>query len=44
VCYEFYDKFKRKPEIWEEVFEFLGFMKVKNIYREMAVNAAKGEK
>jgi hypothetical protein len=41
VCYEFYDRFKSKPKDWKELFEFLKFVKVKNIYKEMAYNAAK---
>jgi hypothetical protein len=41
ACYEFYDRFKNKPHSWLEVFDFLRFMKVKNIFREMAVEAAK---
>jgi hypothetical protein len=41
ACYEFYDRFKRKPDNWIEVFEFLRFMKVKGIFRDMALEEAK---
>jgi hypothetical protein len=41
ACYEFYDRFKHKPASWKELFEFLKFIKVKNVYKEMALEAAK---
>jgi hypothetical protein len=41
ACYEFYDRFKHKPNDWKEMFEFLRYIKVKGVYREMAFNAAK---
>jgi hypothetical protein len=41
VCYEFYDRFKNKPSNWPEVFDFLRFIKVKNVCREIAAEAAK---
>jgi hypothetical protein len=41
ACYGFYDRFKTKPKDWKELFEFLKFIKVKTVYREMAVEAAK---
>jgi hypothetical protein len=43
VCYEFYDRFKHKPDNWMEVFDFLRFMKVKGIFRDIALQKAKGE-
>jgi hypothetical protein len=41
TCYEFYDRFKRKPDSWLEIFDFLRFMKVKNIFRDIAMESAK---
>ena len=41
ACYEFYDRFKQKPKTWLELFEFARFIKVKNVYRELAANIAK---
>jgi hypothetical protein len=31
-----------KPDNWMEVFEFMGYMKVKNMLKEMAVAKASG--
>jgi hypothetical protein len=38
VCYEFYDRFKNKPKDWMEVFDFLRFMKVQGILKEIAMD------
>lgn len=43
ACYEFYDRFKNKPRNWLEVFDFLRFMKVKGIFRDIALQGARGE-
>jgi hypothetical protein len=41
ACYGFYDRFKNKPKDWPELFDFLRFMKVDRIYKELAMNMAK---
>jgi hypothetical protein len=41
ACYEFYDRFKHKPDDWAELFDFMRFMKVKNTQRELALATAK---
>jgi hypothetical protein len=41
ACYEFYYHFKHKPDNWTEVFDFLRFMKVQEILKEIAVGMAK---
>jgi hypothetical protein len=44
ACYQFYDRFKHKPASWLEVFDFLRFMKVQGILRDIAMsNARTGE-
>jgi hypothetical protein len=40
ACYEFYDRFKNKPANWLEVFDFLRFMKVQGILKEIAMSMA----
>jgi hypothetical protein len=45
ACYEFYDRFKNKPGNWMEVFDFLRFIKVQGILKEIAMSTARtGEK
>jgi hypothetical protein len=41
ACYEFYDRFKHKPANWLELFDFLRFVKVKSIQRELALATAR---
>jgi hypothetical protein len=41
ACYEFYDRFKNKPENWHELFDFLRLMKVKSIFRDIAMSEAR---
>jgi hypothetical protein len=41
TCYEFYDRFKNKPNDWSELFDFLRFMRVKGTQRELALEMAK---
>jgi hypothetical protein len=41
ACYEFYDRFKAKPKDWTELFDFFRFMKVKSIFRDIAMQEAK---
>jgi hypothetical protein len=41
TCYEFYDHFKNKPKNWIEVFDFLRFMKVQGILKEIAMSMAR---
>jgi hypothetical protein len=39
--YEFFDRFKNKPNNWMEVFDFLRFMKVQEILKEIAMSTAR---
>ena len=41
VLYKFYDKFKHKPENWDEVFDFTRMCKVENLQREIALSMSK---
>jgi hypothetical protein len=41
ACYEFYDRFKNKPKSWIELFDFLRFIKVQGILRDIAMSAAR---
>jgi hypothetical protein len=41
ACYGFYDRFKNKPGSWIEVFDFLRFMKVQGILKDIAMSMAR---
>jgi len=43
ACYAFYDKFKNKPKDWLELFEYVKYLNVQNIYKEMAMRNASTE-
>jgi hypothetical protein len=41
ACYEFYDRFKNTPKDWLELFDFFRFVRVKGIFRDIAMQEAK---
>jgi hypothetical protein len=40
-CYEFLHEMHVRPASWLELMEFMNFSRVKNIFQEMAMKAAK---